>query len=321
MNDFKDYLAHHGILGMKWGIRRFRNYDGSLTNAGRKRYDSPGNLRYKKTAKEQEARKKKRRTRAKQIAKGLAAAALVGGAGYAAYKLSKKAAPALAKAMHRYDSLMGINNNQSNGPIIVNKKTGQVITDPDELRRAEEYIEARRSGLDPRTIEQSEPSRVNVDRVEPNQVPVRSAEEEAAKTREFVFIASRQGDPEDSLRALREHPDLNTPGSRDFLQERFKSRLKERQSEPIFRDDGLMHISRIDSSEAIMAKSSWNAEKAGKRKPGHFEKQNAGLTMGAYEELVRKYADPYLAYRAKHPETYGLQSHKDPAYFYEEWDI
>lgn len=321
MNDFKDYLAHHGILGMKWGIRRFRNYDGSLTNAGRKRYDSPGNLRYKKTAKEQEARKEKRRTRAKQIAKGLAAAALVGGAGYAAYKLNKKAAPALAKAMHRYDSLMGINNNQSNGPIIVNKKTGQVITDPDELRRAEEYIEARRSGLDPRTIEQSEPSRVNVDRVEPDRVPERSAEAEAAKTREFVFIASRQGDPEDSLRALREHPDLNTPGSRDFLQERFKSRLKERQSEPIFRDDGLMHISRTDSGESVMTKSSWNAEKAGKRKPGHFEKQNDGLTMSAYEALVRKYADPYLAYRAKHPETYGLQTNEDPAYFYEEWDI
>lgn len=32
------YLAHHGILGMKWGIRRFQNEDGSLTPAGKKRY-------------------------------------------------------------------------------------------------------------------------------------------------------------------------------------------------------------------------------------------------------------------------------------------
>ena len=31
-------IWHHGILGMKWGIRRFQNKDGSLTAAGRKRY-------------------------------------------------------------------------------------------------------------------------------------------------------------------------------------------------------------------------------------------------------------------------------------------
>lgn len=32
------YLAHHGIKGMKWGVRRFRNEDGSLTEAGKARY-------------------------------------------------------------------------------------------------------------------------------------------------------------------------------------------------------------------------------------------------------------------------------------------
>lgn len=31
-------LYHHGILGQKWGIRRFQNEDGSLTSAGKKRY-------------------------------------------------------------------------------------------------------------------------------------------------------------------------------------------------------------------------------------------------------------------------------------------
>ena len=31
------YLEHHGIKGQRWGVRRFQNKDGSLTNAGRKR--------------------------------------------------------------------------------------------------------------------------------------------------------------------------------------------------------------------------------------------------------------------------------------------
>lgn len=32
-------LMHHGIHGMRWGVRRYQNKDGSLTAAGRKRVD------------------------------------------------------------------------------------------------------------------------------------------------------------------------------------------------------------------------------------------------------------------------------------------
>lgn len=35
--DYGDYLSHHGILGMRWGIRRYQNKDGSLTEAGKRR--------------------------------------------------------------------------------------------------------------------------------------------------------------------------------------------------------------------------------------------------------------------------------------------
>lgn len=30
------YLEHHGVKGQKWGVRRYRNYDGSLTAEGRR---------------------------------------------------------------------------------------------------------------------------------------------------------------------------------------------------------------------------------------------------------------------------------------------
>ena len=37
MNELE--LYHHGIKGQRWGVRRYRNEDGSLTDAGKRRYN------------------------------------------------------------------------------------------------------------------------------------------------------------------------------------------------------------------------------------------------------------------------------------------
>lgn len=51
INNVGNELAHHGIIGQKWGVRRYQNPDGTLTAAGKKHAEKLDNKWAKKNSK------------------------------------------------------------------------------------------------------------------------------------------------------------------------------------------------------------------------------------------------------------------------------
>ena len=59
-------LQHWGIKGMKWGVRRYQNKDGSLTPAGKARYNDDGSTKDPRTMTDDELKTANARLNAEQ---------------------------------------------------------------------------------------------------------------------------------------------------------------------------------------------------------------------------------------------------------------
>lgn len=79
MTLYKPYLAHYGVLGMKWGVRRYKKDDRTLTRDGKKKQDD-------REHEDKAKRDKAKRDKAIKIGAAVVATTL---AVYGAYKLNK----------------------------------------------------------------------------------------------------------------------------------------------------------------------------------------------------------------------------------------
>lgn len=81
---YESELYHHGILGQRWGIRRYQNTDGSL----KKKHDDRSDLERKYEKLEKRQKKMERRYRRQMVTKVVKTPAKIA-AIYGGYKFSK----------------------------------------------------------------------------------------------------------------------------------------------------------------------------------------------------------------------------------------
>lgn len=134
LDEDENYLSHHGILGMRWGIRRYQNEDGTLTAEGRERYGGKTHIDELTDDEILDLQEAGRRDRNKKIAIGVGITAAVAVTAGAIWLHNKKKMEANSLMQETIDKLdIDKDNNEVTQNIL--KKTESL--DLGELRKGQ----------------------------------------------------------------------------------------------------------------------------------------------------------------------------------------
>lgn len=115
---YSNELYHHGIKGQRWGVRRYQNYDGTRTNAGKQRYNYDSDNRRNQNG--------GRHVNGKKVAAALAVGAVGAAAAYYAVKNPEQARK-IAQSVLSSSKTIGIKALKKTGE--VSKKVGKHVVD------------------------------------------------------------------------------------------------------------------------------------------------------------------------------------------------